>query len=190
MIGVKTASKRDRTEIEKSVHNHMKAFNKVAFLTIGLGLLSLSASAQTQLPSISGGTVDIQCQKGKVVILAVGASWLPLSPKQVEFTNALAKKYAGKPVAVYFVTTDSINPKSKNHATDQDLSAFASQQKLSVPMLRDPDGSVVVRKFGIDQLPSFVVLDKNGALSGPPFGGIDPKFDITISISKRVDSMP
>jgi len=83
-----------------------------------------------------------------------------------------------------------MNPKSKNHATNQDLSAFASQQKLSVPMLWDPDGSVVMRKFRIDQLPSFVVLDKNGVISGPPFGGIDPKFDITISISKRVDSLP
>jgi thiol-disulfide isomerase/thioredoxin len=168
----------------------MKAFNKIAFLTIGLGLLSLSASAQTPLPSINGGTVDVQAQKGKVVILAVGASWLPLSPKQVEFTNALAKKYAGRAVAVYFIATDSMNPKSKNHATNEDLAAFASQQKLSVPMLRDPDGSVVVRKFRIDQLPSFVVLDRSGAMSGPPFGGIDPKFDITISISKRVDSLP
>lgn len=168
----------------------MKAFNKIALFTIGLGLLSLSASAQTPLPAINGSTVDVQAQKGKVVILAVGASWLPLSPKQVEFTNALAKKYSGKSVAVYFVATDSMNPKSKNHATNEDLAAFASQQKLSVPMLRDPDGSVVVRKFRIDQLPSFVVLDKSGAMSGPPFGGIDPKFDITISISKRVDSLP
>jgi thiol-disulfide isomerase/thioredoxin len=167
----------------------MKAFNKIALLTIGLGLLSLSSSAQTTLPSVNGGTIDVQGQKGKVVILAVGASWLPLSPKQVEFTNALAKKYAGKAVGVYFVATDSMNPKSKNHATNEDLAAFASQQKLSVPMLRDPDGSVVVRKFRIDQLPSFIVLDKGGLVSGPAFGGIDPKFDITISISKRIDSL-
>jgi len=167
----------------------MRAFNKIAFLTIGLALLSFSASAQTSLPSIGGGTVDVQAQKGKVVILAIGASWLPLSEKQVEFTNALAKKYAGKNVAIYFLATDSVNPKSKNHATNEQLATFASENKLSVPILRDPDGSVIVRKFRIDQLPSFIVLDKSGALSGPAFGGIDPKFDITVTISKRVDSL-
>ena len=167
----------------------MGTFNKIAFLTIGLGLLSFSASAQTPLPSISGGTVDVQAQKGKVVVLAVGASWLPLSAKQAEFTSALAKKYAGKSVVVYFIATDSTNPKSKNHATNADLATFASNNRLSVPVLRDPDGATIVRKFRVDQLPSFILLDKSGAISGPAFGGIDPKFDITVTISKRVDSL-
>ena len=171
------------------VQNYMRTFNKIAFLTIGLGLLSYSASAQTPLPSISGGTVDVQAQKGKVAILAIGASWLPLSAKQAEFTNSLAKKYAGKNVVVYFVVTDSMNPKSKNYATNAGLATFASNQRLSVPVLRDPDGAAIVRKFRVDQLPSFIVLDKNGAVSGPAFGGIDPKFDITVTISKRVDSL-
>ena len=65
----------------------------------------------------------------------------------------------------------------------------ASDHKLSVPLLRDPDGAAIIRKFRVDQLPSFIVLDKNGAMSGTAFGGIDPKFDITILIAKRVDSL-
>jgi hypothetical protein len=32
-----------------------------------------------------------------------------------------------------------------------------------------------------------VILDKNGASIGEPFGGIDPKYDITIPISKAID---
>ncbi|HJS50970.1 MAG TPA: TlpA disulfide reductase family protein [Pyrinomonadaceae bacterium] len=167
----------------------MRTFNKIAFFTIGLSLLSFTASGQTSLQSISGGTVDVQAQTGKVVILAVGASWLPLSAKQAEFTNSLARKYAGRNVAVYFVATDSLDPKSKNHATNSDLASFVSNRKLSVPLLRDPGGSAIVRKFRVDQLPSFIILDKTGAISGPAFGGIDPKFDITITISKRVDSL-
>ena len=47
--------------------------------------------------------MDIQAQRGKVVILAVGSGWLPLSGKQAEYTNMLAKRYAGKNVVVYFV---------------------------------------------------------------------------------------
>jgi hypothetical protein len=34
-----------------------------------------------------------------------------------------------------------------------------------------------------------VILDKQGNVSGTAFGGIDPKFDITIPISKAVDKL-
>ena len=33
------------------------------------------------------------------------------------------------------------------------------------------------------------VFDKNGVQSGEPFGGIDPKFDITVPISKAIDKL-
>ena len=67
----------------------LKAF--LAGLSI-LFVLSVGASAQTSLASLDGAKVDIQGQKNKVVILAVGASWLPLSAKQADFANMLAKK--------------------------------------------------------------------------------------------------
>lgn len=146
-------------------------------------------SAQTSLPSLSGGTVDVRAQKGKVVILAVGASWLPLSGKQSEFTSALAKKYAGKNVAVYFIATDSTNPRSKNYATDDQLRQWASTNRLTVSILRDSEGAAVTRSFAVDQLPAFIVLDTNGNQSGEAFGGIDPKYDVTVPISKKVDSL-
>lgn len=167
----------------------MKTLTKIlAVFAITFATLSV-ANAQTSLPSLSGGSVDVQAQKGKVVILAVGASWLPLSGKQAEFTNALAKKYSGKNVSIYFIATDSTNPKSKNYATDDQVRQWASTNRLTVPILRDGDGASVMRKFAVDQLPAFIVLDKNGNQSGDAFGGIDPKFDITVPIGKKVDSL-
>lgn len=151
--------------------------------------VSLAAAPQTRLQSLDAGNVDVQAQRGKVVILAVGASWLPLSDKQAEFANMLSKRYTGKDVVVYFILTDSANPKSKNYATNELLRQWANSKKLNSSVFRDSDGTATLRKFGIDQLPSFVVLDKAGNRSGDAFGGIDPKFDITISISKRVDSL-
>jgi hypothetical protein len=162
-----------------------------SFITV-LGLMIASAigiSAQTSLPALAGGQVDVQSQRGKVVILALGASWLPLSNKQAEFTNVLAKRYTGKDVVVYYVVTDSTNEKSKNFATNPDIEKFVVGSKLSVPVLRDSDGLVTLKKFSVDQLPSFVILDKQGNISGTPFGGIDPKFDVTIPISKAVDRL-
>ena len=167
----------------------MKTLTKIlAVFVITIGAFA-AVSAQTSLPSLNGGSVDVQAQKGKVVILAVGASWLPLSGKQAEFTNALAKKYAGKNVTIYFVATDSTNPKSKNFATDDQIRQWASTNRLTVPILRDSDGASVMRKFAVDQLPAFIVLDKSGNQSGDAFGGIDPKYDITVPISKKVDSL-
>jgi peroxiredoxin len=188
MIGFKFASNNARDSIFGTGPDHMKKIRNSLFLIFAVTVFAIAGSAQTSLQKLGGGNVDVEAQGGKVVVLAYGARWLPLSQKQVDFTNLLAKKYAGKNVVVYFVATDSLNQKSKNFADEGMLSSFASDKKLSVPVLRDPDGSTM-KKFRVDQLPSFVVLDKTGAVSGDAFGGIDPKFDITIPISKRIDSL-
>src|SRR5688572_29366160 len=122
------------------------------FLSILIVMLAiaLTAAAQTSLTSLDGTRVDVQNQTGKVVVLAVGASWLPLSGKQAEFTNALAKKYAGKNVVIYFIATDSANPKSKNYASVESIRKFAFANKLNVAVLHDPDGAATLKKFKID----------------------------------------
>ena len=167
----------------------MKTLKNIFAVAVIVAGLAAASFAQTSLPSLNGGTVDVQAQKGKVVILAIGAKWLRLSDKQAQFTTALAKKYGAKNVAIYFIATDSTNPKSKNKATDDEIREWANKNNLNAVVLRDPDGAAVLGKFSIDQLPAFVVLDKNGAMSGEAFTGIDPNFDITVPISKKVDSL-
>lgn len=166
----------------------MKSFKYISAVAALVVTFAAASFAQTSLPSLNGGSVDVQAQRGKIVVLAVGAKWLQLSKKQAQFTTALTKKYAGKNVSIYFVATDT-NDSSKNGATDDQLRAWASENNLTAPILRDPNGGVVLRKFEIDQLPAFVVLDKNGAMSGEAFTGIDPNYDITVPISKKIDSL-
>jgi thiol-disulfide isomerase/thioredoxin len=167
----------------------MKNLKMFAMVFGLLAALTLSAAAQTALPKLDGGTVDVQAQDGRVVVLAVGASWLPLSGKQAEYLNALAKRYQGKNVVFYYIVTDSTNAKSKNYASDEAVRKFAAGNKLGMTILRDSDGAVVLRTFKIDQVPSFVILDKTGAQAGEAFGGIDPKFDVTVPVSKRIDGL-
>jgi peroxiredoxin len=169
---------------------YMKTFK--GFIAI-LGLTVVMAGAamsQTSLSTLDGGRVDLDSQKGKVVVLAVGASWLPLSARQIEFMNTLAKKYQGRDVVFYFVATDSTRP-GKNFASDDAIHKFASANRLTATVLRDGDGAVTFRKYGIDQVPSFVVLDKSGRQVAEPFGGIDSTssstYDITIPISRAID---
>jgi peroxiredoxin len=167
----------------------MKIIRNLFTLVAAIGVFAIAASAQTSLTSLDGSRVDVQNQKGKVVILAIGARWLPLSGKQAQSANALAKKYSGKNVVVYFILTDSTNPKSRNHATDAQLKEWATKNAVTMTVLRDPDGAATLGKFGVDQLPSFVVLDKSGNRSGEPFGGSSQDTDGTAAISQKVDSL-
>jgi thiol-disulfide isomerase/thioredoxin len=150
-----------------------------------------TASAQVNLVSLDGTRVDVEGQAGKVVVLAIGASWLPLSSKQAEFTNSLAKKYARKDVVVYFIATDSSNPRSKNYASTEMLRRFSFTNKLNVPVLHDPDGVLTLKRFKVDQVPTFVILDKNGNVASEQFGGIttDATYDVTVPISKVIDRL-
>ncbi|CAN5866357.1 hypothetical protein BH20ACI4_BH20ACI4_16580 [soil metagenome] len=149
---------------------------------------SFSALAQSKtLVSLDGGNINIEGQKGKITVLAIGASWLPLSKNQVETVNKLAKKYANKNVVFYFVATDSINAKSKNYASDDDLKKFVTKNKLTVATLRDSDGLLTIKSYKLDQLPAFVILGKDGVLATEPIGGIDPLTDISVPISEIID---
>ncbi|MCU1288777.1 MAG: AhpC/TSA family protein, partial [Acidobacteria bacterium] len=59
----------------------------------------------------------------------------------------------------------------------------------TVSILRDSDGLQTVKQYKVDQLPAFIILDKNGKLAMEPFGGIDPSSDISLMLSKKIDEI-
>src|ERR1044072_2446277 len=141
-------------------------------MTLLAGCVALAQNPVNQkvdfsLRSIDGQTVTTDSLRGEIVVLAFGASWLPLSRTQLQGVRKLADEYSDRGVVVYWVSTESDDAKSKNHATDEQLRAFSQKYGLKVTVLRDPDG-VVSKKFGIDQLPSIVILDKEGKVAGAP----------------------
>ena len=75
-------------------------------------ILSATISIRAQAPefsfrSVDGQTVTSESVRGEVVVLAFGASWLPLTRNQMEGLKKLADQYAGKGVAVYWVSSES-----------------------------------------------------------------------------------
>jgi len=50
---------------------------------------------------------------------------------------------------------------------------------------RDPDG-VVSKKVGVNELPTVVIIDKQGNISGEPIGGLDPNANLTAQLSERL----
>ena len=160
----------------------------------GLLIMLASCAAFAQNPvdfslrSTDGQTVTSNSLRGEVVVLAFGASWLPLSKTQLQGVRKLADEYSNKGVVVYWVSTESDNSKSKNFASDEQLRAFAQKYGLKVTVLRDPDG-VVSKKLGVDQLPSIVILDKEGNVSGAPIGGLDPNGNLSAQLASRLDKL-
>jgi cytochrome c biogenesis protein CcmG/thiol:disulfide interchange protein DsbE len=167
--------------------------HKAVVMTTFLITISIAAStsawAQDQADfsfrAIDGATVTSESLRGRVVVLAFGASWLPLTRNQMEGVKKLTDQYAGRNVAAYWVSTDSENPKSKNFVADDELRGLA--RKYNVKVLRDPDG-VVSKRMGVDQLPSVVIIDRQGNISGTA-GGLDPNADLAKQLATRVDKL-
>src|SRR5947209_7091816 len=108
--------------------------------TIIAPLMLAQNHADFSFRAIDGETVTSDTVRGQVVVLAFGAAWLPLSKNQLEGVKKLADDYAGRGVAVYWVSTDSDSTKSKNYASEDQLRGLARKYKVTV--LRDPDGAV------------------------------------------------
>jgi len=140
------------------------------------------------LHSIDGQTVTSDSLRGEVVVLAFGASWLPLSRTQLQGVRKLADEYSDRGVVVYWVSTESADAKSKNFASDEQLRAFSQKYGLKVTVLRDPDG-VISKKLGVDQLPSIVILDKEGNVAAGPIGGLDPNGNLAGQLASRLDKL-
>ena len=137
------------------------------------------------LRSIDGPAVTSQTLRGEVVVLAFGASWLPLSRNQMDGVKKLADQYAGKGLAVYWVSADSETVKSKNFVSDDQLRELARKYKITI--LRDPDGAVS-KKLGVDQLPSIVIIDKQGNVSST-IGGMDPNANLATQLSAKLEKI-
>jgi peroxiredoxin len=184
---------------EKENRMFLKSRKAVAAATLSV-ILPLSTGALTprktfiapqavefSLRSIDGQNVSSDSLHGEVAVLAFGASWLPLSRTQLQGIRKLADKFSERGVVVYWVSTDSESPRSKNYASDEQLRAFAKKYGLNVTVLRDPEGKVS-RQFKVDQLPAFVILDKQGNAT-TPIGGLDPDGNLTDQLSKPLEEV-
>ena len=172
----------------RNSRKRVMATGLMTLLAISVALAQNPAPVDFSLRSIDGQTVSSSSLRGEIVVLAFGASWLPLSRTQLQGVRKLADEYSNRGVVVYWVSTESDNTKSKNFASDDQLRAFANKYGLKVTVLRDPDG-VISKKFGVDQLPSIVILDKQGNMSDGPIGGLDPNGNLAAQLASRLDKL-
>lgn len=171
----------------------VKINSGVLIASLLLVLLSVPASlaqgpVEFSFRSIDGQTITSDSLRGEVVVLAFGASWLPLSRTQLQGIRKLADEYSDRGVVVYWVSTESTDPKSKNFASDDQLRNFSRKYGINVTVLRDPDAAVS-KKLGVDQLPAIVIIDKQGNVSGEPITGLDPQGNLAGQLGTKLDPL-
>jgi peroxiredoxin len=167
------------------------ALASVMTLAVGASAFQGGAAGRLdfKLRSADGGEITSEMLKGDVVVLGFGSTSLgSLSKTQAQQLQELAEQPTNQDVRVYWVSTDSDSPKSKNYATDDQLRAFARKAGLKVAVLRDPDG-VLFKRTGADQLPAIVILDRGGEISGSPIAGFDPNRKLVDVLSDRLNKL-
>jgi peroxiredoxin len=185
-------SRRQFDKGEKMRFSKLKAFTVVFVLVLAGSTIVFSQKndgpVDFSMRSVDGQTISAESLRGEVVVLAFGASWLPLSRAQLQGIRKLADEYSNRSVVVYFVSTESEDEKSKNFASDAQLRAFANKYGLKVTVLRDPDGTIS-KGMGVDQLPSIIILDKQGNVNGEPIRGLDPNGNLAAQLASRLDKI-
>ncbi|HEX8746115.1 MAG TPA: TlpA disulfide reductase family protein [Pyrinomonadaceae bacterium] len=141
-----------------------------------------------QFRSVDGQAIGANEVRGQVVVLAVGASWLPLSRKQGQNIRKLANEYGKRGVVVYWVSTDSESPKSRNYATDEQLRAFSRRHDLNITILRDPEAAIV-KQMGVSELPAIVILDRTGKVFRSPITGLDPEGNLSEQLAEPLNEL-
>src|SRR2546423_12786558 len=101
-------------------------------ITAALAALTLASvaprtgaqSAEFSFRSIDGPAVTSESLRGEVVVLAFGASWLPLTRNQMEGLKKLADQYASRSVVLVLGGTGFDAREINKFASDGELGAL------------------------------------------------------------------
>jgi cytochrome c biogenesis protein CcmG/thiol:disulfide interchange protein DsbE len=118
------------------------------------------------LSDIKGNRVEIpSCFRGKVAVIHFWASWCPTCRGEMKALELLYGTYGEKGV-----TPCSIGIGEKKETA----ASYLKNLTISYPVLLDP-GSSTRKPFGVAGIPTYFVLDREGAIRNKILGKADPK---------------
>lgn len=126
-----------------------------------------AAAPDVTLPVAANGDPGARMQlaelKGQPVILDFWATWCGPCAVQAPILDRIARRYQKKGLVVLGVNVDD-----PPHVASQ----YAMQKGLSYPILIDA-GKAASARYGIERLPSLVVIDRQGKIAAYLTGVVD-----------------
>jgi len=116
---------------------------------------------QLTFQSVDGQRVSLTDHKGQIIVLVFNATGAPITDKSLSALQRIAMQYQNRGVVFYWVSINSARIGDKSYISNDDLKAFARENRLQLTVLRDPEKKAF-RAFGLDALPSVVILNRKG----------------------------
>ena len=115
------------------------------------------------LPALTQGPLSLHDFGRQVVVLNFWATWCPPCVEETPGLEKFAEQMRPQGVTVMGVSVDQDGPA---------LQAFAAEQHLSFPILRDPNQSVANR-YGTFKFPETYIIDQDGRVAEKLIGPVD-----------------
>jgi cytochrome c biogenesis protein CcmG/thiol:disulfide interchange protein DsbE len=163
----------------------------MATAVLGVSLLPVSseikvsaAEPSMKLQGLDGRIYDMNDLRGNVVLVSFGATWCAPCSTELKALEELLSEYRNQPVKFYWVSIES--PEQVSNAV---LKRYATERKVSFPVLRDTARMVFSQFSPRVRLPMIVLMGKDGRVDVPvQFGMRSPadayKADLRVRLNK------
>ena len=153
-------------------------------ITVSVTMLCMGLIGHAQDLSFStpgDQSVTLSSMRDSVVVLLFSGVQDPQRREGLKVLDNLIERYQGKNVKIYWV---SVNPTGE--VTNDQLKSVSNK----VPILRDANQAAFKRFSGkVAQLPTIVVLNREGTPVGQPRGGINPNSDLINELGSIIDGL-
>lgn len=112
------------------------------------------AAPDFQLQSVDGRTVSLAALRGRVVLVNFWATWCVPCTRELPAIDTVARRYANQGFSAA-----GIDFREQN----DDVAAYASKVKVSVPLLEDSTGATAER-YKLLGVPTSYLIDRDGVI--------------------------